>query len=160
MAEFAGDIIKSALQEILVQASEAELEPDETQDALTYMNRFMDQIAAQGTALGYTQVTSPSDPITIPEGAINGLVFELAIRLAPQFGKAVSIDLRQNAKDGRDAMRRIAVFVRSSVFPDTLPRGSGNEDDFNGSTGRHFYPGNAGQILTEQNGPILLEDET
>ena len=85
---------------------------------------------------------------------------ELAIRLAPQFGQVVSIDLRQNAKDGSDAMRRIAVFVRSSVFPDTLPRGSGNEGDFNGSSGRHFYPGRAGQILTEQNGPILLEDDT
>ena len=127
MAEFAGDIIKSALQEILVQASEAPLEPDEIQDALTYMNRFMTQIAAQGTNLGYTKVTSPTDPITIPDGALNGLVFELAIRLAPQFGKQVSPDLRQNAKDGRDAMRRIAVFVRSSKFPGTLPVGSGNE---------------------------------
>lgn len=157
MTETAGDVIKSALQEILVQAAEATLEPDETQDAIRYMNRFMAQKAAQGIALGYTNVTSTSDEITIADGALNGLVFSLAIRLAPQFGKIVDQTLRDNAKDGLNAMRHIAVKKGRTFFPGTLPRGSGNEDTH---SDRHFYPEQGGQILTEQNGPILLEDDT
>lgn len=157
MTETAGDVIKSALQEILKQASEAPLEPDEQRDAILYMNRFMTQIAAQGIALGYTIVTSTTDEITIPDGAINGLVFNLAIRLAPQFGKIVDQTLRDNARDGIDAMRHIAVKKGRTFFPSTLPRGSGNEDTH---TDRHFYREQGGHILTEQNGPILLEDDT
>jgi hypothetical protein len=158
MAETAGSVIKSALQEILVQASEAPLEPDETIDALLYMNRFMAEQAANGIALGFTEVDDTSDEITIPGGAINGLVFNLAMKLAPQFGKVVSITLATNAKDALATMRNIAVTIGRSQFPNTLPRGSGNEDD--GVRQDQFYPDHGGQILTEQTGPILLEDDT
>lgn len=158
MAETAGSVIKSALQEILVQASEAPLEPDETIDALLYMNRFMAAQAANGIALGYTEVDDTSDVITIPGGAIEGLVFNLAMKLAPQFGKVVDVTLARNAKDALATMRNIAVKVGRAQFPNTLPRGSGNEDD--GVRQDQFYPDHGGQILTEQTGPILLEDDT
>lgn len=157
MSETAATVITSALQEILVQASEAPLEPDEIQDAIRYMNRFMAQLAADGIALGYTDVASTSDAITIPDGAINGLVFNLAIKLASQFGKAVSPELALNAREAKNTMRNIAVTIGRSHFPNTLPIGSGNEFD-GGAT--HFYPDNTGQILNEQTGPILLEDDT
>jgi len=153
----AGDIGKSILQQILVQEADAPFEPDEIQDTLKEMNRFMATQAAKGLAFGYTNVTSVDDDITIPDGALDGFIFGTAIRLAAQFGKIVEQSLRDNARDGLDAMRHIAVKKGRTLFPGTLPRGSGNEDT---DSDDHFYHEHAGQILTEQNGPILLEDDT
>ena len=158
MAETAGTIIKSALQEILAQASEAPLEPDETQDAIRYMNRWMAEQAANGIALGYTNVDDTSDEITIPDGAMNGLVYNLALHMATQFGKQVPIELASKARSSLNTMRNLAVTIGRSDFPNTLPVGSGNEDS--GYNQNHFYPDQGGSILTEQTGPILLEDDT
>lgn len=139
MAETGESVISSALQEILVQASEAPLEPDDFEVGRVSMNRMMDSYAASGINLGYTTVNKLADPITVPDGAIDGMVFNLAIRLAPQYDRPVSIDLKDNAKDGKEAMRSIAFTILPSAFPDTLPRGSGNEQDNNTNT-QTFYP--------------------
>ena len=85
MAETAGDIIKDALQEILVQGAEAPFEADETQGAIRYLNRMMARFAVDGINLGYTTVTSVGDLITVPDGAIDGMVKNLAVSLFPQY---------------------------------------------------------------------------
>lgn len=159
--ETAETVLKSALQEILVQASEAPLEPDEYQDAITYMNRFMTSLAARGVNLGYTIVENLNDPITIPDGALEGLVFKMAERLAPQFDKQAitqGLTFRTNMTEGLNAMYSIAVQVEFAQYPGTLPIGAGNEQEVQGD--RHFYPERQDQILTEQTGPILLEEST
>lgn len=159
--ETAESVLRSSLQEILVQASEAPLEPDEYQDAIRYMNRFMASLAARGVNLGYTVVANLNDVITIPDGAIEGLVFKVAERMAPQFDKqniTQGATFRMNMTEGLNAMYSIAVQVGTARYPGTLPIGSGNEHDLQGD--RHFYPEPAGQILTEQTGPILLEELT
>ena len=54
-------VAKSSLQRILVQASEAPLEPDEYQDFIFSMNNYMAELDAQGIQLGYTVVTDLGD---------------------------------------------------------------------------------------------------
>lgn len=159
--ETAEDVLKSALQEILVQASEAPLEADEYQDALIYMNRFMASLAARGVNLGYTVVTDLTDDITIPDGALEGLVFKVAQRLAPQFDKqsvTSGLTFQQNMKEALSAMYAIAVQVQPAKYPQILPIGSGNEQDL--QQGNHFYPVDPDSILTEQTGNIFLEEAT
>ena len=159
--ETASSVIKSALQEILVQASEAPIEPSEAQDTLTYMNRYMASLAARGVNLGYTKVTALNDPITIPDGAIEGLVFKVAERIAPQFDKqdvTSGMSFRQNAREALHAMYSIAVQPQPAQYPGILPIGSGNEDDV--QAGDHFYPDQTDKILTEQTGSIFLEEST
>ncbi len=159
--ETAADIIKSALQEILVQASEAPIEADEAQGAIKYLNRMMAKYAAEGINLGYTVISNLGDLVTIPDGAVDGVVSNLGVRLFPQYASPGSPPdplLIQAARDGLDAMRDIAVTVGPTSFPSTLPIGSGNEWD-NGWND-HFYTEDAAAVLTEQGGFISIESGT
>lgn len=157
--ETAESVIKDALQEILVQASEQPIQAVDFQTAKSYLNRMMSSFDAQGISLGYTTVTNPSDLITVPDGAIDGVVFNLAKRLLPTYDLPLTAELSQNASDGLDAMRNLAVTVQESIIPCTLPIGSGNEDDYTYND-YHFYPCEDSEILTEQGGSILLESDT
>ena len=163
MSETAAQVIKDALLEIGGIASESPLEADEVSDAIRYMNNFMFEIAALGINLGYTEVSTLADVITIPPGALSGLKSNLAISLIPQYaapGTPISLALAAKAENGMNAMRSLAIFkIGPTAFPDTLPMGSGNEDGFAGCDS-HFYSGDQDHIETEQGGFIATEDST
>lgn len=156
--ETAESVINDALEEILVNASEQPVEAVEFQTGLRYLNRMMAEWDVRGLPLGYTKVTTPSDPITVPDGAINGIIFNLALRLAHKFDMPIAGDLAGKAQSGLTAIRRIAQTVRPTNPPSTLPIGSGNEHDWHDNY--HFYPTTQDEVTTEQDGSILLEANT
>lgn len=155
--ETAASIISDALQEILVQASEQSLEAVDFQTARRYLNRMM--ATTPFNLLGFTEVTNPSDSITIPDGAIEGVVFNLAKRLLTTYDVALTTELLQSARDGLAEIRKIAIVVKPTSFPCTLPIGSGNEQE-NTFNNQHFYACPDDELLTEQGGSILLESDT
>jgi len=157
MTETANNVITDALQEILVQAAESPLTPDEYATAIRYLNRMMSAWALSGVNIGYTEVTSLGDVLTVPSGAIEGIISNLALKLAPMFGAEIPITLLQKASDGLKAIEHTAVRVFPTSFGSTLPIGSGNEGDFNDN---HYYPGLDQGILTEQGGFISTESDT
>lgn len=152
-------VAKASLQRILVQASEAPLEPSEYQDFIFAMNNYMLALDAQGVTLGYTEVSSISDEVTIPTGALRGLIANMAIEVAPDYGGQVSEALALAARDGLQVMRQIGQAIPYTYFPDTLPIGSGNEGDY-AWWFSHYYPGNEAEILAETTGSIGLESNT
>jgi hypothetical protein len=154
--ETAESVITDILQEILVQASEQPIEAVDFQFVVRYMNRYMAQLAVT-IPLGYTVVTDPTDTITIPDGAINGLIFNVALKVLNSFDIDVGPTLASNANDGLFAMRKLSRNIVRTKHPSTLPLGSGNECAFDSTK---FYGGEETTILTEQNGSILLEDTT
>ena len=154
--ETAESVINDILQEILVQASEQPIEAVDFQFVRRYMNRYMAELAITNP-LGYTQVTLPTDPITIPDGAINGLIYNVALNVVTSFDMNPGGMLIPNAERGLKTIRKISRNLISTKHPSTLPIGSGNECWSNDT---HFYPGEQDSILTEQNGNILLEDTT
>ena len=93
-------VAKAALQRILVQASESPLEPDEYQDFIFAMNNYMAQLDAQGISLGYTEVSDLGDTVTIPTGALRGLIAKMAIEGSPDYGGVVSEGLVSAAGQG------------------------------------------------------------
>lgn len=139
MAETASTVIRDALQEILVQASEQPIESNEANDAIRLLNRMMAAWEADGIDLSYTPIDSLADTITVVDGALDGIVLNLAVKLAPQYDRPVSQGLYLNAKNAMDAIRKIAVTVTPSIFPATLPLGSGNQS--NGYKYTDFYSG-------------------
>ena len=158
MTEKAGEVINDILLEIVVLGADADMDPSETASTIRYINRFMTMIAAQGINLGFTKINSVNDDITIADGAIIGLIKNVAKMVAPQFGAVITAELHEAAREGLDAMRRLGTTIVPSNMPCTLPRGSGN--DWNGARNSKFYPCPEDQILTETNRNILLEDDT
>jgi len=155
--ETAESVINDALQELLVQASEQALQAVDFQTGRRYLNRMM--TTTPFNLLGFTTVTNPSDAITVPDGAIEGVVFNLAKRLLTTYDVALTPELLQSARDGLAEIRKIAVVVKPTSFPCTLPIGSGNEQE-NTFNNQHFYPCPDDELLAEQGGSILLESDT
>lgn len=153
------DIIVDALEDLVVQADEAEIEPSEAKTAIRVLNQLMAMYDSDGISLGFTTVNSLDDTITIPEGAVLPVVSNLAMRLAPKYltGEVPS-HLIVAARKGYKILCKIANNRITTAYPGTLPIGSGNEYpayDFD-----KFYPEQSGTILSEQNGSISLEDGT
>jgi len=159
MAETAGDVIKDALGEIVVLGAEAPLEPVDAQAGIRYLNRMMAAFDADGIDLGYTEATSLATLITVPAGAIAGMVAQLAVMLFAQFnqGEPIPADLVARALSGKNTMRNLAVNIGVAEYPDILPIGSGNEDD---ARDANFYSDLESTILAETNGSISVEDST
>lgn len=153
------DIIQDALEDLVVQAEEAPIEAAEAQACIRALNRMMAQYASRGINLGYTIVDSVDDVVTIPDGALDAVVANLALRLAPKYRTTgVSQELINAANIGEDALFAIAVEVAEVEYPSTLPIGSGN--DYTGSPTEKFYPDKDSVVLSEQSGSISLESET
>jgi len=154
----AGQVVKAILQEILVQASEADLDAAEIQDTIFAMNNYMTAEAVNGIDLGYTVVSSVSDEVTVPAGALQGIIANVAIAVAPQFDAIVDIALIEKARTGLNAMRKLGITLNPMRMPNTLPVGAGNEGGQ--SNNDHFFPGPDSAVLTEGNNNILLESDT
>jgi len=120
----AGDIIRRALRSILVEASDSTLEADEYADGLDSLNSYMAGLQADGLKLGYSSVCNISDVVNIPDSAVRGVVANLAIDLAPQFGGRVSAALIKQATEGKKTLYRIGVSVGETLLPAFTPMGS------------------------------------
>ena len=154
-----GQVVKASLQKIIVQASEADIEASEAQDFIFTMNNYMFDLDANGIQLGYTEVSDLGDDITIPTGALRGLIYNMAIESAPEYSGVITDEVRRIAASGLRTMRKLGQSVPTSSYPSTLPIGSGNEGCHSFRTSR-FYPDREAEILAETTGCISLETNT
>jgi len=154
----AHEVIIDALENLVVQAEEAPVPQSEAKAAIRALNDMMFAWDTQGITLGYTVVSNTGDPITVAPGAIEGIKYNLALRLAPKYDVVPSPALVTMAKLGYSTCVDIAVEIADVELPDTLPQGSGNDyPDYGDST---FFPDQTDTILTESGGSVGLEDDT
>lgn len=144
MAYTVEQVIRPALQELMAQGSETPLEADEYRDCILKLNMWMADLEARGVDLGYTPVDSLSDIVTVPDGAIFGIVSNLAILMAPQFGAMPSNELYRSAKRGMNTIYKLGQVIIDTEYPETLPRGSGNNPS--PFWGDNFYHWNDGTV--------------
>lgn len=155
--ETANTVIGDALQTILVQTSEQAIQNNDFQIGRRFLNRMM--TTTPYNLLGYTTITNPDEPVTIPDAALEGVIFNLSVKLLAPYDMPLTAELNTNAKDGLKEIRRIAITVLPTAHPCTLPIGSGNEDE-NSYNNNHFYACPDDEVLAEQGGSILLESDT
>jgi len=153
-------VLNAALKRILVQGAAVDLDPEEYQDAIFAMNNYMLALDAQGVTLGYTVVNNLAQTVTVPTGALRGLIANVAIECAPDYNGIVSPQLEVAAADGLNTMRLIGQRMGATRFPSTLPMGSGNEGQVGSGWLSHFYPDEEAAILAETTGAIGLEEGT
>jgi len=154
----ANEYVVDALEDIVVQADEAPIEPTEGRAVLRALNDMMAMWASQGVNLGYTDVDDLGQEVTVPDGAKLGIKAHLAIFVAPKYDVAISAELQRKADIGWDAILNLAIDTNESEYPSTLPQGSGNSEP--GYLTDTFYPDSEGNILEETGGAIALEDDT
>lgn len=156
MPETAGQIILDALKELVVLPAESAIPAYEAQVGIFYLNAMMGDLSVTGINLGYTYVDSLADEITVDDGALDGMVKNLAIEMSPVFKEQpTSNDLFLQAQSGLDVMRQISFDgIAPAPYSNNLPVGSGNEYD----RIDNFYDTLRNPILTELGGNIGIED--
>lgn len=115
------------------------LKPEDYQSALSKLDTMMAGWYGQGIELPYPQTADPDDSdldtdTNLPDWAIEAVYANLAVRIAPAFGKSVSSELRNTAIN---AFTRLSIKFSAPVsmqFPETLPRGAGNRRVVRGDT--------------------------
>ena len=122
----AQQVIKAAFQALLIQDSEAPLEPSEYQDAIFTLNNMMADLAVKNVSLSWTTVTALTDTLSVVGGVIEGIIANLALKLAPDYDIPITPALALRAKEGMRTLLIQGYTLTESAYPGTLPKGSGN----------------------------------
>ena len=103
MAYTKRDIINQAFEEIGLAGYVFDLQPQQLEGALRRLDAMMATWNGKGIRLGYPLPSSPDtsdlDQATnVPDAALEAMAMNLAVRLAPGYGKTVSPDTKATAK--------------------------------------------------------------
>lgn len=127
-----GQFVESAFEEIGMATYVFDLSADQLQGALRRLDAMLASWNAKGIRLGYPLPSSPDDSelsqeTNVPDSANEAIYTNLAIKIAPSFGKAVSMDTKMTAKLTLDTLMSRAAFPMEQQLPSTLPAGAGNK---------------------------------
>ncbi|MCL6710438.1 hypothetical protein M8R20_26305 [Pseudomonas sp. R2.Fl] len=102
VAEFAKDVL-GTLQVInpVQPVSDADM-----QTVIRFLNRFMTRLEANGTAVGWSNVSARGDVLPVPLETELGLMYAVAMTLAPQYGVSVMPEVAAAAGNFMNEVRR------------------------------------------------------
>ena len=123
-------LIEQAFEEAGLAAYVFDLSPEQLQSALRRLDSMMATWMEKGIILGYPIPGSPNDSVlsdasNIPDYAVETVYLNLAIRIAPAFGKATMPDTKASAKSALDALLVRFAFPNEQQFPVGTPAGAG-----------------------------------
>ncbi len=146
------DIIREAYSEIGKADYEFDLHPEDLQTGLRRLDGMMASWGGLfGVRIGYSGGDGMGDvnaSAEVPDWAVEALYLNLAIRIAPSFGKTVSAETRAAAKQALDGVMRRTV-------PHTPRSFAGSY----GGAGRGSYaqlPQDAPRIITGDDGFTII----
>jgi len=132
------DLIERGLKAIGVFSVAVPSSPEQITDGLKRLNSMVQVWQSQGIKMGIVPLEHPGEELSEPIDATDAIVDNLAIRMAPDYSKPVSKDLRDNARRGyNDICTEYQEFtIPDKVVSSTLPYGEGNV----GFRRRVFFP--------------------
>lgn len=142
--ETAETLVNDILQELLINAAEQSIQAVDFQTCLRYLNRWMAQQKADGIDLGYVTLVNPADVVTFSNtitnsaGAINGIIYNVALQLSTTYDVIVTPELAVKAKAGLNVMIKLGSPILNTHYTSNTPRGSG---DYHGHSRDAFYTG-------------------
>lgn len=125
-------LVEQAFEEIGLASYVFDLTPEQLQSAMRRMDAMISTWMTKGILLGYPiplnpQNASLDDNSNIPDDSVDAVYQNLAIRIAPSFGKQISMDLKASAKMAYDSLLMKAAFPIEMQYEGTLPLGAGNK---------------------------------
>lgn len=122
--------ITAALEEIGIASYEFELTAEQEQAALRRLDSMMADWNARGIRVSYPMPSSPElsnidSETSVPDRCNEAIITNLAVRLAPSYGKTVSTDTKATAKRGYNLL--LSVLPTEQQLPTSMPAGAGNK---------------------------------
>lgn len=123
-----GELADGALEEIGIADYEFDVTPEQRQSAIRRLDMMMAVWGGRGIRLSYPITKTPSpDPTqesNIPDWAGEAVITNLAVRIAPSYGKKVSAETKINAKYGYNTLCSIFSAPVEMQLP-SMPKGAG-----------------------------------
>lgn len=124
--------VAAAFEEIGLASYVFDLQPEQLQSALRRLDVMMAEWNAKGIRLGYPIPDSPQfsdldEPSEVPDSANEAIITNLALKVAPGFGRTPMADTKITAKAAYNTLLSRAAMPMEQQFPNTLPAGAGNK---------------------------------
>lgn len=124
--------VAAAFEEIGLASYVFDLQPEQLESALRRLDAMMADWNGKGIRLGYPIPGSPQDsdldePSAVPDSANEAIIANLAIKLAPSYGKTPMTETKATARNAYQTLLSRATFPIEQQFPGTLPAGAGNK---------------------------------
>lgn len=100
------DIIERAARLIGVKASGQPLSAEDTAAFLVGLNAMLIRWEADGLSMGFSALSAATSTIPIPVENEEAVAFNLAVKMAPEFGKVSPPDVAALAREGLAALER------------------------------------------------------
>lgn len=125
-------LVDQAFAEIGLPVEVFNVGPDQMARALNRLDAMMATWYGAGIHVGYALASNPGDSSLEAESGLADITVEavylnLAIRLAPGRGKAVSPELRMAANQAYSTLEKAAAAPEQQQFRSSLPLGAGNK---------------------------------
>ena len=132
MAYTKRQFVEAALTEIGLASYVFDIQPEQLEYARRRLDAMMADWNGKGIRLSYPIPASPeqgslAEETNVPDSANEAVILNLAVRLAPSYGKQIMPDTRLLAKTAYDTVLQRATAPIELQFPDTLPSGAGNK---------------------------------
>lgn len=132
MAYTKGQFIEAAFEEIGFAAHTFDLQPQQLESALRRLDSMMAAWNAKGIRLGYpipinAQDSDLTESTDVPDSANDAIILNLAVRLAPSYGKTPMPETKINAKLTYDVLLARAAMPPEMQYDGSLPVGAGHK---------------------------------
>lgn len=155
------DLINLAFSEIGMASYVFDLQDDQITDALKRLDSMMATWNGRGIRVGYPLPfafgdSTPDEATNVPDRALEAIALNLAVRIAPGYGKVVSPDTKASAKSAYNQLiNHSAQPVERQIDPYSIPAGAGHKGWRDGDDPFLLRP--VDPILTGLDGVLDLE---
>lgn len=123
-------LASAALEEIGVASFQYDVTPAELVSVIRRLDSMMAQWDGMGIRIGYAlpsgeSGSDPDDDSGLPDTALEAVTLNLAVRIAPSYGKALSMDTRMVAHRAYQALLTLNKADIEKANPTSLPTGAG-----------------------------------
>ena len=127
-----GDLVNEAFSEIGIASYEFDTSPEERIAAIRRLDMMMAEWNGRGLRLGYPlpdgpDCSSTDDDSGIPDWAVEPVVLNLAIRMAPSYGKTLPPDTKAVARRGLTTLYNMSTVPVEMQFQQ-MPKGAGYKE--------------------------------
>jgi hypothetical protein len=155
--------IEAALTEIGLADYVFNSTPQDLQTALRRLDTMMADWYERGILLGYPLPDSPQyasldEQTLVPDRANEGIILNLAMKIAPSYGKQVMPATMTGAREALNTLFIRAARPGMMQFPQQTPAGAGNKQ-WGQSWGPFLKPPQADDVIVEGGNAIEFDAE-
>jgi len=152
--------IEKAYGELGLASYFADLDPSELEDAMQRLDAMMATWNAAGIRIGYPIPSNPKNSdldqdTGVLDSANEAIFLNLAVRLAPNFGKQAFSDTKSLAREAYDGLLALSAKPRQKQLPETMPTGQGQKGWRDGPG--TFYPRQSDRLEAGDDNTIEFE---